>query len=97
VGKARTADADRRRRTAVIRVRCAPGAGACAGTVRLRVAGRTLGTGRFRLAPGANGRIRITLNRKARKLLAQRKRALATLAIDDGDGGTQRIRVRLTR
>ncbi len=67
------ADANRRRRTAAIRVRCS-GARACAGTVRLRVGKRTLGTGRS----GRRGRhdtIRVKLNRKARKLLAQQKRA----------------------
>jgi hypothetical protein len=96
-GKARKANADRRRRNAVIRVRCSRGANACAGTVRLRVGRRTIGKGRFRIAAGTNGRIRVKLNRKARKLLAQRKRATATLAIAYRDGRTQRVRVRLTR
>ena len=85
-GKARKADADRRRRAARIRVRCSPGANACAGTVRLRAGGRTIGKGRFTVAAGANGSIRIELNRKARKLLAQRKRVTATLAIAYRDG-----------
>jgi hypothetical protein len=96
-GKARKADADRKRRTAVIRVRCAPGTTECAGTVRLRVGGKTLGKGRFTVAAGAKGSIRVELNRKARKLLAQRKRASATLAIAYGDGRTERLPVRLTR
>jgi hypothetical protein len=65
--------------------------------VRLRVGRQTLGKGRFRIAAGANGTIRVTLNRKARRLLAQRKRATATLAIAYGDGRTERVRVRLTR
>jgi hypothetical protein len=65
--------------------------------VRLKVGGRTIGKGRFTVAAGADGRIRIVLNRKARKLLAQRKRAMATLSIAYGDGRTQRIRLRLTR
>jgi hypothetical protein len=96
-GKARKANADRRRRKAVIRVRCSQGANACAGTVRLRVGRRTIGKGRFRIGAGTNGRIRVKLNRRARKLLAQRKRATATLAIAYRDGRTQRVRVRLTR
>ena len=96
-GKARKADADRKRRAAAIRVRCSPGANACAGKVRLRVGGRTLGKGRFTVAAGATGSIRVELNRKARKLLARRKRAEATLTIAYGDGRTQRIRLRLTR
>ena len=95
--RARKADADRKRRAAVIRVRCSPGANACAGKVRLRVGGRTLGKGRFTVAAGAAGSIRVELNRRARKLLAQRKRAAATLTIAYGDGRTQRIRLRLTR
>jgi hypothetical protein len=65
--------------------------------VRLRVGKRTVGTGRFTVTAGANGTIRVKLNRKARKLLAQRKRATATLTITYGDGRTQRVRLRLTR
>jgi hypothetical protein len=65
--------------------------------VRLRVGKRTGGAGRFTVAAGANGTIRVRLNRKARKLLAQRKRAAATLAITYGDGRTQLVRLRLTR
>jgi hypothetical protein len=93
------ADADRRRRKAAIRVRCSPdaSASACAGAVRLRVGTRTIGTGRFTVAAGADGTIRVKLNRRARKLLAQRRRAGATLTITYGDGRTQRVRVRLTR
>jgi len=91
------ADANRGRRKAAIRVRCSPGANACAGAVRLRVGKRTVGTGRFKVAAGANGTIRVKLNRKARKLLTQRKRARATLTITYGDGRTERVRLRLTR
>jgi hypothetical protein len=65
--------------------------------VRLRVGNKTVGTGRFRIAAGANGTIRVQLKRNARKLLAQRKRATATLTITYGDGRTQAIRLRLTR
>jgi hypothetical protein len=65
--------------------------------VRLRVGGRTVGTGHFALGAGADGTIRVKLNRRARKLLAQRKRATATLTITYDDGRTQRVRLRLTR
>ncbi len=91
------ADADRERRKAAIRVRCTRGAGACAGTVRLRVGERTVGTGRFRIAAGTTRTIRVALTRRARTLLAQRKRANATLTIRYRDGRTQRVRLRLTR
>ena len=65
--------------------------------MRLRVGKRMVGTGRFNVAAGANGTIRVKLNRKARKLLAQRQRATATLTIAYRDGRTQRVRLRLTR
>ncbi len=91
------ADADRKRRKAAIRVRCSRGAGACAGTLRLRVGERTVGTGRFRIAAGSTRTIRVALTRRARTLLAQRKRANATLTIRYRDGRTQRVRLRLTR
>ena len=91
------ADANRGRRTAVIRVRCSRGAEACAGAARLRVGKRTVGTGRFRIAAGAEGTIRVKLNRKGRRLLAQRRRADATLTITYRDGRTERVRLRLTR
>ena len=43
------------------------------------------------------GTIRVKLNRKGRRLLAQRKRANATLTITYRDGRTERVRLRLTR
>ena len=91
------ANADRQRRTATIRVRCREGASACAGAVRLRVGKRTVGAGRFTVAAGARRTIRVQLNRRARKLLTQRKHAAATLTISYRDGRTQRVRLRLTR
>jgi hypothetical protein len=81
----------------VIRVRCSSGDDACAGAVRLLAGKQTLGKGRFTVAAGAKGSIRVKLNRKARKLLAERKRATATLTIAYGDGRTESIRLRLTR
>jgi hypothetical protein len=91
-------DADRRRRTAAIRMSCPEGSSAtCAGAVRLRAGNRTLGTGRFRIAAGATKTIRVKLNRKARRLLAERRRVMTTLTITYNDGRTKRVRLRLTR
>ncbi len=91
------ANANGRRSTAAIRMRCSQGVSACRGAVRLRVGKRTLGTGRFRIAAGDTDTIRVRLNRKGRRLLAQRKRADATLTITYRDGRTERVRLRLTR
>ena len=93
------ADASRDRRTAVIRVHCPRLALAprCAGSLRLRVGGRTVGSGRFSLAAGETRTVRIDLTRRARRLLADRARVRTTLAITYRDGRTQRIRLRLTR
>ncbi|HET9900753.1 MAG TPA: family 16 glycoside hydrolase [Actinomycetes bacterium] len=91
------ADADRRRRTAAIRMSCPEGSTTCAGAVRLRAGNRTLGTGRFRVAAGATKTIRVKLNRKARRLLAERRRVMTTLTITYNDGRTKRVRLRLTR
>ena len=66
-------------------MRCAAGGGECAGTVRLRIGGRTVGTGRFTVAAGENGTIRIMLNRKARKALKRSRRSKATLRIAYAD------------
>jgi Bacterial Ig-like domain (group 3) len=91
------ANANGRRSTAAIRMRCSDGANACRGAVRLRVGKRTIGTGRFRIAAGDTDTVRVKLNRKARELLAQRKRVRATLAITYADGRTKRVRLDLTR
>jgi hypothetical protein len=91
------ADANRRRSKAAIRMRCSRGANPCAGAVRLRVGERTIGKGRFRIAAGATDTIHVKLNRKARKLLAQRKLVRATLTITYSDGRTKRVRLHLTR
>jgi hypothetical protein len=91
------ANANGRRSTAAIRMRCSQGANACRGAVRLRVGKRTVGTGRFRIAAGATDTIRVKLNRKGRRLLARHKRAKATLTITYRDGRKERVRLRLTR
>jgi hypothetical protein len=91
------ADANRKRRKATLRVRCAQGGGDCAGAVRLRIGGKTAGTGRFAVAAGENGTIRIALNRKARKALKKSKRPRATLRIAYADGRTEKLPLRLTR
>ena len=91
------ANANGRRSTAAIRMRCSQGANACAGAVRLRVGKRTLGTGRFRIAAGDTDTILVKLNRRARRLLAKHKRAKATLTITYRDGRTERVRLRLMR
>ena len=78
-------------------MRCPAGERRCAGSLRLLVGGRTIGSGRFSLAAGATRTVRIELTRRARRLLADRARVQATLAITHRDGGTQRIRLRLTR
>ena len=67
------ADANRLRRRAALRVRCSAATAPCTGALRLRSDGRTLGKGRFAVAAGADDTLRITLNRKARQLLAQRR------------------------
>jgi hypothetical protein len=90
-------DADRRRRRAAIRMSCPEGSTTCAGAVRMRVAKKTIGTGRFRVAAGATKTIRVKLNRRARRLLAERRRVMTTLTITYNDGRTKRVRLRLTR
>ena len=91
------ADANRGRRTAAIRVRCSQGARRAPARCACGSASGRVGTGRFRIAAGAEGTIRVKLNRKGRRLLAQRKRANATLTITYRDGRTERVRLRLTR
>ena len=91
------ADAGRSRRTAAVRMRCAAGGRRCAGRLRLRVAGRTVATGRFALEPGTTRTVKVRLNRRARRLLAQRARVKATLVITHRGGRAQRVRLRLTR
>ena len=82
---------------AAVRVRCEGDAGTCAGAIRLRAGGKTLGTGRFEIAAGAKRTISVKLNRRARTLLKASRRARVTLTIAYADGRTERVRVRLTR
>ncbi len=91
------ADANRRRRHAAIHVRCSRGANACVGAVRMRVGEQRVGKGAFSVAAGATDTIRVKLNRKARELLALRKRVMTTLTITYEDGRTKEVRLQLTR
>lgn len=93
------------RRTAALRLACGAGETRCTGRVTLRATkgaqgvrkGTVLARGRYDLAAGQRGRVKLRLTKAARRALGARSKVPATLVLrpSAGQGGT--TRVRLTR
>jgi hypothetical protein len=85
---ARTLRADRRGRVA-LRVRCAGTRARCWGRLRLRVAGRSVGSVKFSVRAGERRTLRVRLPRKLRRLLAERGRLSGRATLVVHSGGTR--------
>ena len=99
VGKAKLAatrvDADKARKKAAVRLRCAKGR-ACSGSVRVTRGGATLAMGRYRVNSGARGTAQIRLTDKGRKALKKQSSAKVSIRLTTGQGATTR-KGKLTR
>jgi len=77
----RTLRASRSGKSVAVAVRCARGAQACAGSVRLVRAGRSTGRAAFRLAPGASRTVRVRLGARDRAVLRRSGRLRVKVAV----------------
>lgn len=86
-------DADKRRRSAPLRITCSRGSTQCAGSVRVRANGALVGQGSYRVASGRAGVVQITLTKKARTLLKRKANVpvRVKLAAKQGRGGSKRM------
>ncbi|GAA5141044.1 hypothetical protein GCM10023340_02120 [Nocardioides marinquilinus] len=89
-------DAAANRRTGTVKMTCKPAGVRCVGSVELRANGAALGTARFAVDGGRTATVKVSLNAKARTLLAKKSRVPANLAVTMAGKRTS-VAVTLTR
>lgn len=88
--------ADKARKAAKIQARC-KGTAPCSGKIKLTKGGKSFGKGTYKIARSKSGKLKVKLNRLARKALRSHRKVKVKITVTPTMGTVLRKKVRLTR